>query len=283
MSRAASLDDATKPVLRRQPRTGWSSVNFSELWAARELLLFYAIRDIKVRYKQTILGAVWVLLQPLLTMLVLSLFLGRLAGLSVPGVPYPLFLLCGLLPWQLFAFALQQSGFSLVNEADVIRKVYFPRLILPIASVLAGLVDFGISSCVLIVALMFFGVMPGPGVLLLPLLVLLVILTALAAGFWLSAINVRYRDVRYTIPFLTQVLMFVTPVAYPASSVPERWRIIYGLNPMAGIVEGFRWALLRMPPPAMDTFIASIAAATVLLVSGVLYFRRLERDFADLI
>lgn len=282
MSTSASVHEG-KPVLRRQPRTGWRGVDLKELWASRELLVFYALRDIKVRYKQTVLGAVWVVLQPLLTMFVLSLFLGRLAGLSVPGVPYPLFILCGLLPWQLFSYGLGQSGLSLVSEADVIRKVYFPRLILPIASVLAGLVDFAIACGVLILALVYFGVMPGPGVVLLPVLVLLAILAALAVGLWLSAINVRYRDVRYTIPFIIQIMLFVTPVAYPATAVPQEWRLVYGLNPMAGIVEGFRWALLGMPPPPMDTFIASTVVIAVLLVGGVFYFRRLERDFADII
>jgi lipopolysaccharide transport system permease protein len=280
---AAARTARSKPTVRRQAKSGWVAVDFRELWESRELLLFYAVRDIKVRYKQTMLGATWAVLQPVLTMVVLSIFLGRLAGISVPGVPYPVFILCGVLPWQLFSYALTQSSLCLVNDAEVLRKVYFPRLILPIASVIAGLVDFAIAFAVLIVVLLYFGVVPGPAVVALPALMVFALVAALSAGFWLSAVNVRYRDVRYVIPFLAQILMFVTPVAYPATLVKPEWRLVYGLNPMAGVVEGFRWALLDQPPPSLDTLLASIAVTVALFVGGVFYFRRTERDFADLI
>lgn len=273
----------SRPVTRRQPQLGWVHVNLTEFWQARELLWFYAVRDIKVKYKQTLLGAAWAVLQPVLTMVVFSVFLGGLAGISTPGVPYPVFTLCALLPWQLFSYALVNSSLSLVNNADVLRKVYFPRLILPVASVIAGLVDFAISFAVLLGVMVWFGVWPGPAVFVLPFMVVFVLGVALAVGLWLSAVNVRYRDVRYAIPFLAQIWMFVTPVLYPASLVQERWRLIYSLNPMAGVVEGFRWALLGQPAPEFGMLMASGTATLALLLGGLYYFRRTERNFADLV
>src|SRR5262247_2778543 len=251
--RGASLEEASctirRPFVRRQARPGWVSVDFAELWHYRELLLFQALRDIKVRYKQTALGAAWAILQPILTMAAFTIFFGRLAGVPSDGVPYPIFTFSALLPWQLFAFALTQSSNSLVDNAAVLTKVYFPRLILPFASVLAGLVDFAIACSVLAGMMLYYGIVPGWEAMTLPLFTLLALAAALAVGLWLSALNVRYRDVRYTIPFLAQFWMYASPIAYPVSLIPEKWRLLYSLNPLVGIVEGFRWALLGKESP----------------------------------
>jgi lipopolysaccharide transport system permease protein len=273
----------SRVVTRRQPRTGWVPINWRELWQYRELLYFYAQRDVKVRYKQTFLGVVWAVLQPVLTMLIFSLFLGRLVGGSPSGVPYPVLTMCALLPWQLFSYALTQSSNSLVQDADVLRKVYFPRLVLPLASVLAGLLDFAIAFVALAFVMAWYGIVPGPGIVVLPALVLLVVCAALSIGFWLSALNVRYRDVRYAIPFLSQLWMFATPIAYPLAIVPEQWRPLYGLNPMVGVIEGFRWALLGEPAPPLLLIGVSTAATALLLAGGLFYFRRLESRFADMV
>jgi lipopolysaccharide transport system permease protein len=273
---------ATRPYVRRQARTGWGTVDLAELWRYRELLLFQALRDIKVRYKQTALGATWAVLQPVLTMVVFSIFFGKLAGVPSDGVPYPIFAFSALLPWQLFAYALTQSSNSLVENAPVLTKVYFPRLIVPLASVLAGLVDFGIACLVLAGMMAYYGIAPGWAALTLPLFTVLAVSAALAVGLWLSALNVKYRDVRYTIPFLAQLWLFVTPVAYSSALVPERWQVIYGLNPMVGVVDGFRWALLGKAPP-QPTLIASVAATVLLLLGGLFYFRSAERSLADII
>jgi lipopolysaccharide transport system permease protein len=267
-------------VVRRQSRSGWLPVDIGELWRYRELLFFFAARDIKVRYKQTVLGAAWAILQPVLTMVVFSTFFGRLAGIPSGNVPYSLFAFCALLPWQLFAYALVHSSNSLVENAQTIKKVYFPRLIAPLASVITGLVDFAIASLVLVVLMIYYAVVPGWAVVTLPLFTLLAVTAALAAGVWLSALNVKYRDVRYVIPFLAQVWLFVTPVAYPSSLVPERWQPLYGINPMAGVVDGFRWALLSEAPPTR-LLLVSVATTALLLTGGVFYFRRVERSFAD--
>lgn len=269
------------PVVRRQRRRGWVGVDFGELWRYRELLVFQAVRDIKVRYKQTLLGAGWAILQPVLTMVVFSTFFGRLAGIPSGNVPYPIFALCALLPWQLFAYALTHSSNSLVDHAHTLKKVYFPRLILPLASVLTGLVDFGIAGLVLLGLMLYYQIVPGWAVATLPLFTLLAIAAALAAGLWLSALNVKYRDVRHTIPFLAQLWLFVTPVAYPSSLVPERWQTLYGINPMAGVVDGFRWALLGQAPPR-PMLLASMAATALLLAGGTFYFRHVERSLADI-
>lgn len=269
------------PVVRRQRRRGWVGVDFGELWRYRELLVFQAVRDIKVRYKQTLLGAGWAILQPVLTMVVFSTFFGRLAGIPSGNVPYPIFALCALLPWQLFAYALTHSSNSLVDHAHTLKKVYFPRLILPLASVLTGLVDFGIAGLVLLGLMLYYQIVPGWAVATLPLFTLLAIAAALAAGLWLSALNVKYRDVRHTIPFLAQLWLFVTPVAYPSSLVPERWQTLYGINPMAGVVDGFRWALLGQAPPR-PMLLASMAATALLLAGGTFCFRHVERSLADI-
>lgn len=267
------------------PSTSWVSLNLSEVWRYRELLYFLVWRDVKVRYKQTVLGAVWAILQPLLTMVVFSLFFGRLAGLAARiegGIPYPVWAFAALVPWSLFAQGLSQSANSLVGSTDLVKKVYFPRLVIPISSVLSGLVDFALAFLVLLGMIGWFGIVPSLNVLLLPIVVLLAIVTALGVGLWLSALNVLYRDVRHTLPFLVQLWLFATPVAYPSTLLPEPWRTLYGLNPMAGVVEGFRWALLRAPAPGPIVWVSAIVAVS-LLVSGALFFRRMERTFADVV
>jgi lipopolysaccharide transport system permease protein len=275
--------DDHRPAVRRQARPGWTAINFGELWQYRELLIFYAIRDIKIRYKQTVLGAAWAVLQPVMTMVVFSIFFGRLAKVPSDGIPYPVFAFCALLPWQLFAFALTQSSNSLVQDAQVLTKVYFPRLIIPFGSVLAGLVDFAIAFVVLIAMMLYYGIVPGPAMLTLPLFILLALAAALAVGLWLSALNVKYRDVRYTTTFLAQFWLFVTPVAYSSSLVPAQWQAIYAINPMVGVVEGFRWALLGKSAPPGAMLIVSVAATAILLTGGLFYFRRMEKTFADII
>jgi lipopolysaccharide transport system permease protein len=266
-----------------QPSRGWLKVNLRDLWHYRELLYFLVWRDVKVRYKQTALGAAWAILQPFMTMVVFSIFFGRLAKIPSEGVPYPVFAFTALLPWQLFAYALSESSNSLVGSQNLITKVYFPRLVIPIAGVLAGLVDFAIAFVALLGLMWFFGIVPTAAVALLPLFVLLAVVTALAVGLWLSALNVKYRDVRYTLPFLTQLWMFATPVAYPSSLVPERWRALVGLNPMAGVVEGFRWALLGKAHWPGPLLIVSIAAVVFLLFGALMYFRKTEATFADIV
>jgi lipopolysaccharide transport system permease protein len=278
----AKNEGKARPFVRRQARPGWVGVNFAELWQYRELLVFQALRDLKVRYKQTALGAAWAILQPVLAMVVFSIFFGNLAGIPSDGVPYPIFAFVALLPWQLFTYALTQSSNSLVDNAEVLSKVYFPRLIIPLASVLAGLADFGIASIVLLGMMLYYDIAPGWGIMTLPFFTALAIAAALAVGLWLSALNVKYRDVRYTVPFLAQLWLFITPVAYSSTLVPEKWQTIYGINPMAGVVDGFRWALLgKTPPGAM--LLVSVAATALLLLGGLFYFRRVEKTFADVV
>lgn len=269
-----------KPVFVAEPSPR-IELGLRELWAYRELLYFLVWRNIKARFKQTALGVTWVILQPLLTMLVFTVFFGRLANMPSEGVPYPIYTFTALLPWQLFAHAVTQSGNSLVTNRDLLTKVYFPRLVIPIAEVLEGLVDFGLALVVFLGMMVYYGVMPRIAVLTLPLLVVLACATALAVGLWLGALNVRYRDVRYTIPFLVQFWLIATPIAYPASLVPEKWRLLYGLNPMVGVVEGFRWALLGTPETLHPSVFVSVAVVLMLLAGGLVYFRRMERTFAD--
>lgn len=271
------------PTFSIDPPSGWTSIGLRELWDYRELLYFLTLRDIKVRYKQTALGAAWAVIQPFFMMVVFSLFFGRLAGVKSDGIPYPIFTFCALLPWQLFAHALTESSNSLVANERLITKVYFPRLVVPIAAVLGGLVDFAVAFVILLIMMFYYGIVPTWAIVTLPAFIFLAVLTALAVGLWLSALNVKYRDVRYTINFLIQFWLFATPVAYPSSIVPERWRPLYGLNPMAGVVEGFRWALLgtKQPPGAM--LLVSISVVIVLLIGGLYYFRRMEQEFADVV
>ena len=262
--------------------TGTMSLRPQELWDYRELLFFLTWRDIKVRYKQTALGAAWAVIQPLATMAVFSVFFGRLAKIPSDGFPYPIWAYAGLLPWQLFSYALTESANSLVGSQALITKVYFPRLVIPISAVLGGLVDFAIAFCILLVFFIYYGIVPTAAVVTLPFFLLLAVATALGVGLWLSALNVNYRDVRYAIPFLTQFWLFATPIAYPSSLIPARWRALYGLNPMAGVVEGFRWALLGTAPPG-PMLIVSTLMVVALLVGGLFYFRRMERTFADIV
>lgn len=266
-----------------EPSRGWISLKLHELWEYRELLYFLIWRDIKVRYKQTALGAAWAVLQPFLTMVVFSIFFHRLAGISSDGYPYPLFTFAALLPWQLFAYALTESSGSLVSNQRLLTKVYFPRLVIPIAAVLSGLVDFAIAFVVFLGMMVYYQAPLSSTILTLPLFLLLAIATALAVGLWLSTLNVQYRDVRYVIPFLTQFWLFLTPIAYSSSLVPEWLRPLYGLNPMAGVVEGFRWALLGQTYSIGPMVLVSAAVVVILLAGGLMYFRRMERTFADVV
>jgi len=247
------------------------------------LLYFLVWRDFKVRYKRTAIGAAWAIIQPVLTMVVFSIFFGRLAGIPSEGVPYPIFTFAALVPWMYFANALTGSTNAVVEHERMISKAYFPRIFLPAGPVLAGLVDLSIAMAVLIVMMLFFGISPTLAIVTLPLFLLLSVATALAVGLWLSALNVMYRDVRYAVPFLVQFWLFASPVAYPASLVPEPWRVLYGLNPMVGVIEGFRWALLGTGQPPGPTVAISSAVIVLLLMGGAAYFRRVEQIFADVV
>jgi lipopolysaccharide transport system permease protein len=257
------------------------SLKLHELWEYRELLYFLTWRDIKVRYKQTALGASWAILQPFLTMVVFSIFFGRLAKMPTDGMPYPIFSFAALVPWTFFAQGLGRAANSLVGSSNLIKKIYFPRLVVPIAGVLAGLVDLGLALLVLLGMMLYYGIIPTLHVLWLPLFLLLALMTALGAGLWLAALNVQYRDVGYVLPFLTQLWLFATPIAYPSSLLQEPWRTLYGLNPMVGVVEGVRWALVGTALHAGALILVSALISVVLLTSGALYFRRMERTFAD--
>jgi lipopolysaccharide transport system permease protein len=271
------------PVIEITPPRGWLDLNFRELWQFRELVYFFIWRDIKIRYKQTAIGAAWAILQPLATMLVFSLFFGRLAHIPSGGLPYPIFYFSALLPWMYFAGALQNATNSVVEQQRVITKVYFPRLVLPLASVGSGLLDFAIGFVVFLVMMPLYHVAPGRAILLFPLFLLLAVATALGVGLWLSALNAIYRDVRYVVPFLVQFWMFASPVAYPSSLVPERWRWVYGLNPMAGVIEGFRWALAGSGQPPGLLLAASAGGVIIVLIGGIAFFHRMEGTIADVV
>ena len=271
------------PVIVIRPSKGWVSLKLSELWEYRELLYFLTWRDIKVRYKQTVLGAAWAIIQPFFTMVVFSLFFGRLAQIPSDGIPYPIFSYAALVPWTFFANGLSQSADSLVGSANLIKKVYFPRLAIPIATVLSGVVDFVLAFIVLLLMMFFYGIVPTMNVIWLPLFLLLALMTSLGVGLWFSAMNVQFRDVRYTIPFLTQFWLFATPIAYSSTLLEQPWRTLYGLNPMVGVVESFRWALLGADTAPGPIIMVSAFAALALLVSGAYYFRRMEKTFADLV
>lgn len=283
MDTAARLSVAELPRIIIEPSIGWRALGLKDLWQYRELLYFLAWRDIKVRYKQTVLGAAWAIIQPFFTMAVFSLFFGKLAKIPSDGIPYPLFAYAALVPWTMFANGLSQSADSLVGSANLIKKVYFPRLVIPISSVLSGLVDFVLAFVVLLGMMLYYGLIPTLNVIWLPLFVILALVTSLGTGFWLSAMNVQFRDVRYTIPFLVQFWLFATPIAYPSSLLDEPWRTIYGLNPMVGVVEGFRWALLGTQTAPGTTILVSAIVAATLLVTGAFFFRRMEKTFADIV
>jgi lipopolysaccharide transport system permease protein len=270
-------------IIRIKPSKGWLSLNLRELWRYRELLYFLIWRDIKVRYKQTILGATWAIIQPFFTMVVFSLFFGRLAKIPSDGVPYPIFSFAALVPWTFFANGLNQGSQSLVASSNLLKKIYFPRMALPISSVLSSIVDFALAFSMLIAMMFFFNIVPTIHVLWLPFLLMLAFVTSLGVSFWLSAMNVQFRDIRHIIPFLTQFWLFATPIAYPSSLLSEPWRTIYGINPMVGVVEGFRWALLGTNTKPGPVIIVSSLVACALMISGALYFRRLEKTFADVV
>lgn len=272
------------PVIRIGPSRGWVSLKLHELWEYRELLYFFIWRDIKVRYKQTVLGAAWAIIQPFFTMVVFSVFFGKLAKMPSDGIPYPIFSYAALVPWTFFANGLRQASQSMVSHATMIRKVYFPRLALPIARVMAGLLDFALAFLVLLGMMLAYGIIPTVNALWLPLLLLLALITSLGAGMWLSAMNAQFRDVGYAVPFLIQFWMFATPIAYPSSLIKDPLlRMLYGLNPMTGVVEGFRWALLGVDTAPGPIILVSSLAAVVLLFSGAFYFRRMEKTFADVV
>lgn len=266
-----------------EPRRGLRDLGLKETWGYRELLFFLVWRDIKIRYKQTLVGAGWAIIQPVMAMVVFTIFFGRLAGLPSDGLPYPVFFLAALVPWTYFSAALTASTNSMVDNQKLITKVYFPRLILPLASVLSGLVDFGIALVVLLAMLAYYAIVPPLAILLVPLFLLMAVATALAVGLWLSALNAIYRDVRYVVPFLVQFWMFASPVVYPASLVPAKWAWLYGLNPMAGVIEGFRWSLTGAGTGPGPMLLVSVVAVVALLVGGLLFFRRSEAVISDMV
>jgi lipopolysaccharide transport system permease protein len=265
-----------------EPSKGWISLKLRELWQYRDLLFFLVWRDVKVRYKQTTLGIAWAILNPLLTMVIFSVIFGKLAKLPSEGIPYPVFSYVALLPWQLFSGSLTRSTSSLVGNANLITKIYFPRLIIPFSATMSGVVDFSVSFVVLLGLMLYYGIVPSYAILWLPLLVLFVLATALSVGLWLSALNVQYRDVQHIIPFLIQAWMYASPVAYSTELIPSGpWRIVYGLNPLVGVIQSFRWALLGGKKP--DELMMSVGIVVMLLVTGLFYFRRMEKTFADVV
>ena len=284
MSEITLTQKKQEEVIILRPSRGWSALNLSDLWRYRELVYFLTWRDILVRYKQTLLGAGWAILQPLINMVVLSVIFGTFAKMSTEGIPRPIFTFAALLPWGLFSKALSDAGRSILANRSMITKIYFPRLIIPISSVLGGVVDFGIQFIILVLMMLYYSILPPAAVWTLPLFVLLTLTTALGFGLWLSALNALYRDVGHILPVLTQLWLLISPVGYSAQEVvPEQWQVIYALNPMVGVVEGFRWALLGAAPPSTTMLVASTAISVLFLVSGMYYFRRMERIFADVV
>jgi lipopolysaccharide transport system permease protein len=280
----AAPEAAELPVTVIRPSRGWVPLELGDLIAYRELLGFLAWRDIKVRYKQTVLGAAWAIIQPFAAMVVFTIFFHRMAGIGPESdVPYPIWSYAGLLPWTLFAQAFTRASQSLVAESNLLTKVYFPRLIMPLAATLSAVADFAIAFLVFAGMLLYYGITPGIEMLYLPLLLLLALMTATGVGLWLAAINVKYRDVRYTIPFIVQMWLFTSPVVYPSSKVPEAYRMIYGLNPMAGVIDGFRWCLLGVGSGPGPMFWVSVGVSAFILITGAFYFRRMEDSFADIV
>jgi lipopolysaccharide transport system permease protein len=270
------------PSLIIKPSPKWVSVNFKELWNYRELLLSFTLRDIKIRYKQTALGLLWAIIQPLFMMVIFTVIFGRFAKIPSDGIPYPLFCIAALIPWILFSEGLTRSTMSMVSNANIMTKVYFPRLIMPISGILSPIVDFTVSVIILVLMMVYYGLIPTINIVFLPLFILLTLTTSLGVGLWLSALNVKYRDFQYTIPFIIQLWMYASPVVYPASMIPESIRFLYGLNPMVGVIEGFRWALFGTTFPSL-VILVSICMVMVLLISGMFYFRRMERYYADIV
>ncbi len=278
-----STTDDSLSIRTNYATAGLASLKLRELWLYRELLYFLVWRDIKVRYKQTILGVGWAIIQPFFAMVVFTIFFGRLANIPSDGIPYPIFSFAALVPWAFFAQGISQSALSLIGDANLITKVYFPRLTIPVAAVLSGLIDFVLAFVILLGMMLYFKMLPTINILLLPFPLILALITALGVGLWLSALSVQFRDVRYIVPFVTQMWLFATPIAYPSSLLSEPWRTLYGVNPMVGVVEGFRWALLGTDTAPGPMIIVSTLIALVLLVSGAYFFRHMERTFADII
>jgi len=283
MATAITQAATTRTPVHIAPSRQLLTLRLREVWAYRELLYFFVWRDIKIRYKQTVIGAAWALLQPFVTMLVFTLFFGRLAKLPTNGLPYPIFYYCALLPWTYFATSLQNATNVIVEQQRLVTKVYFPRLVLPISAVVSGLVDFAIAFGILVALMAYYHISPTKSVLLLPAFLLLALVTALGFGLWLSALNAIYRDVRYILPFLIQFWMFASPVAYSTSLVPEHWRWAYGLNPMAGVIEGFRWALTGTGLAPAPFCLASGCGVALVLLGGLFYFRRMEGSIVDVV
>ncbi len=277
------LKSRTKPVIRLQRTSGWTALNLKLLWEYRELMAIFVWRDLKVRYRQTVIGGLWAIIQPFVTMVIFSVFFGGLAKIPSDNIPYPIFSYAALVPWTFFANSINLSANSLVNNAEIIKKIYFPRLTMPFAVVVGGLVDFALAFILLICMMFYYGFVPSINTIWFPLFLLLAMITALGSGLWLAAINVQYRDVRYMVPFLIQAWMYATPIAYPSSLLSEPWRTLYGLNPMVGVVEGFRWALLGTGDGPGWMMLASSAVSVILFISGIYYFRRMEKTFADVI
>jgi lipopolysaccharide transport system permease protein len=275
----AASSNLPKYYLRIEPSHGWVSLRLRELWEYRELIYFLIWRDVKIRYKQTVIGAAWAIIQPLLTMVIFSFVFGQLANIASDGIPYPIFSYAALVPWTFFSTGLTNSSNSLVGNSNLIKKVYFPRLIIPLTNVLSGTLAF----IVLLGMMLYYGIVPTWNILWLPALLLLALITALGVGLWLSALNVQFRDIRYVVPFLAQIWMYLTPIVYPSSLLEEPWRSIYGINPMAGVIEGFRWALLGTENTPTTLLIVSTTVSILILVSGAYFFRRMEKTFADIV
>lgn len=278
----SGVPEKTLPVLFIRPPKKWVPIDLHELWEYRELLISFTVRDVKIRYKQTALGFLWAIIQPVFMMVIFTIFFGGLARIPSDGVPYPLFSFAALLPWTLFAEGLTRSTMSMVSNANIMTKVYFPRLVMPLSGILSPVVDFAISFSILVLMMVYYGFFPTFNVVFLPLFMLLALTTSFGVGLWLSALNVQYRDFQYTVPFIIQLWMFASPVVYPASLLPESVRFLYGLNPMAGVIEGFRWALLGTDMPGSMMFV-SVMVVVVLLVSGMFYFRKMEQYYADVV
>jgi lipopolysaccharide transport system permease protein len=278
-----SVEAAPKPIVVVEPRRGLFDLDLPVVWQYRELLYFLAWREVKVRYKQTVIGAAWAILQPLTTMLIFTVIFGTFAKIPSDGLPYPIFAYAGLLPWTYFSEATVRSSASLVGDANLIRKVYFPRLLIPLSAAVTPVVDFSLAFLMLLGMMVWYGFHPTWNALYIPLFLLFAFSTALAMGLWLSALNVKYRDVRHTVPFLVQIWMYASPVVYPMSIVPEKWRLVFALNPMTGVIEGFRWGLFGKESPDFNVMVASTIVVMLLLFSGLVFFRRMERTFADVV
>lgn len=279
---SVTTENASVPTLIIHPPKKWVPVDFHEIWEYRELIYSFVSRDVKIRYKQTALGFLWAIIQPLFMMIIFTLFFGGFAKIPSDGVPYPLFSFAALLPWTLFSEGLTRSTTSMVSNAGIMTKVYFPRLVMPISGILSPLVDFFIAFIILILMMVYYGFVPTIAIVLLPLFILLALATSLAIGLWLSALNIKYRDFQYTLPFIIQLGLYASPIVYPSSMIPEQFRMLYGLNPMAGVIEGFRWALLGTNPPGAMILI-SIGVVIILLIGGLFYFKRMEQYFADVV